>query len=104
MTFDKLKGKQFDTIQFTQTAITLHDGSDTYTIRYAGCSACNARISWIDGDIMATIEAPITNVTQEVTAVFETPVLTMHAGYSETKIGWTLDYHQCGGAEGLMMD
>ena len=104
MTFDKLIGKQFDAIEITQTAIALRHGYNFYTIRYHGCSKCNARISWVDGDIMATIEAPITDVTQEVTAVFETPVLTLHAGYSETKIGWALDYHQCAGAEGLMMD
>lgn len=104
MKFDKLKGKQFGTIEITQTAITLHDGWEKYTIRYHGCSECNARISWFDGDIMATIEAPITDVTQEVTAVFETPVLTLHAGYNETKIGWALNYHRCGGAEGLMME
>lgn len=104
MTFDKLKGKQFDAIEITQTAITLRHGYEFYTIRYHGCRKCNARISWFHGDIMATIEAPITDATREVTEVFETPVLTLCTAYSETQIGWALDYHQCDGAEGLMMD
>jgi hypothetical protein len=104
MTFDKLKGMQFGTIEITQTAITLHDGWDKYTIRYHGCSQCGARISWIDGDIMATIETPITDVTQEPESDFHIVVLTLHTKLYDTKIGWALNYHQCGGAEGLMID